>query len=111
MAGGIHNIDPHTIVHDSRIFGKNGDPAFPFQIVAIHDPVDYGFVYPEYTALPQQLVHQCGFPMVNVSNNSHIAQIISYVHVHHSILIRKFHETNGIIIALLLSFVKVKGRR
>ena len=77
MAGGIHNVDLGIAVHDGSVFGKDGDPALPLQIVGVHDPLGHLFVGAEHAALPQQLIHQRGLSMIDVGDDGDIAKVFS----------------------------------
>ena len=74
---GIDDVDFHTFIMCRCIFGQNGDAAFPFQGVAVHNTLFYDLVFAVYTALFEHFVDQRGLAMVNVSNNRNIAQIFS----------------------------------
>ena len=80
VTGSIHNINFRILIHDRRIFRKNGNPALPLQIIGIHYPFRHRLVRPENTALPQHLIHQGGFAVVYVGDNGNIPQILSYIH-------------------------------
>ena len=79
MAGSVHNIDFGIFVHDRSVFGENGDAAFPFDVVGVHDTFGHGLPFPEYTALFQQFIHQRGFAMIYMGNNGNISDIFSFL--------------------------------
>ena len=79
MSGGINNIDLSSFIRNGRIFGKNGNTSFPLNSIGVHDPLRHILVFPENTALLQKLIHQSCFTVVNVSDNSHISHIFSFL--------------------------------
>ena len=72
MARGIHNVDLDIIVHDGTVFGIDGDPTLPLQVIAVHDTVNHFLVISENAALAQQCVDQGRFTRVNVGDNRNI---------------------------------------
>ena len=78
MSGSIDNVDLYIFVKNSCIFRQDRDAAFPFNCIGVHDPFLYFLIRTENTALFQQLVHQSGFSMVNMSNDGHIADIFAF---------------------------------
>ena len=62
-----------AVVMHGGVFGQNGDAAFAFQVVVVHHALFHDLVIPVYTALLEQLVHEGGFAMVNVSNDGNVA--------------------------------------
>ena len=51
MAGGIHDVDFHTLIGDRRVLGKDGDAAFALDGVGVHDPLHNLLIGAEYAAL------------------------------------------------------------
>ena len=74
MARRIHDIDPGVLPVERSDLRQNGDAAFLFQIVGIHDAFIDALVVAEGAGLPKQNVDQCRFAMVNVGNDRNIAQ-------------------------------------
>jgi hypothetical protein len=54
---------------------QNGDSAFAFLIVIVHDSIDYGGVCGESSRTTQQRIYKSGFSMVYVRHEGDIAQI------------------------------------
>ncbi len=57
-----------------KVLCQNGDTALFFQIVGIHDPFGHLLVFAEGARLSEHGVHQCGFAMVNVSDDSDVTK-------------------------------------
>ena len=77
MSGGINDVDFGIAIVYGCVFGKNGNPSFPFNITAIHDSFLYLLIGTEDTALSEQLIHQCGFAVVNMGNNRYVSDIFN----------------------------------
>ena len=75
VAGRIDDIDPVTVPFDAGAFGEDGDPAFLFQVVRIHRAFFHALIVAEGAGLAEQLIHQCGLAVVDVSDDRHVAQI------------------------------------
>ena len=75
VAGRIDDIDPRAFPLDRGGLGQNGDPAFALQIVAVHRTFGHGLIFPERAGLLEQFVHQCGFAVIDVSDDRDIAQV------------------------------------
>ncbi len=73
VARRIHDIDFHARIKHSRVLGKNGDAAFAFQIVRVHDALGHGLVVAESAALPKHGVDQRGLAVVHVGNDGDVA--------------------------------------
>jgi len=63
-----------ALVFHCAIFREDGNATLFFKIVGIHHAGIYLLVFAEGTGLPQQLVHQRGFAVVNVGNDGDVAQ-------------------------------------
>ena len=74
VSGSVDNIDLHIFVNDADIFGKDGDPPFPFQVVVIQKAVFHFLIGPEKFGLFGDLVHQRGFAVVHMGDNSDISE-------------------------------------
>ena len=77
MARGIDDIDLDALVGAGAVFGQNGDAALTLDIAAVHHALGHGLIVAESAALAQQGVHQRGLAVVNVSDDSDIAQIVT----------------------------------
>ena len=73
MTGCIDNIDFVTLVIYRRVFGENSDSPFFFQFIAVHDAGSGKLTVPEHSALFKKTIDQCGFPMIDMSNDSNIS--------------------------------------
>ena len=77
VPGRIDNVDLDILIVYRGILCQNGDAPFPLQVVGVHHPFLNHLIFPESAALLEHLVHQSGLAMVNVGDNSHVAQIVS----------------------------------
>ena len=75
VAGGVHNIDLHPLIHDRSVLGENGDPPLPLQISRVHDPLLHHLIFVVFSALLEQLVYQGRFSMVYMGDNRDVSQI------------------------------------
>ena len=80
VAGRIHDVDFGGAVCDRGVLGENRDAALALQIVGIHHALDDGLILAKDMRLPEHPVNQRGLAVVNVSDNSDIAKIISNWH-------------------------------
>ena len=74
VAGGVDDVDTNTLPLNRGRLGENGDAAFLFQIVAIHNTLGNALVVAERTRLLQKLVNKCRFSMVNVRDDRDVAK-------------------------------------
>ena len=51
MARCIYDIDLGVFIHDGSVFGQDGNSAFPFDVIGIHDTLCHCLSLPEYAAL------------------------------------------------------------
>ena len=77
VARGIDDIDLDTLVGAGAVLGQNGDAALTLDVTAVHDTLSHSLIVAESAALAQQGVHQRGLAVVNVSDDSDIAQIVT----------------------------------
>ena len=78
MAGGIDNVDLHTVVMHRRVLCQNGDAAFTLEVARVHDALGGRLILAVNTALTEHFVHQRGLAVVNVRDDRNISQIFSY---------------------------------
>ncbi len=79
VARGVNDVDLGTLVHDGSIFGQDGDTAFPFDIIGVHDALCHCLAFPEYAALSEQPVHQGCLAVIHMGDNSNISYIFSFL--------------------------------
>ena len=72
MTRGVDNIDFQGAIMYGGILGEDGNSPFPFQIVAVHHPVNDFFVGPKGACLPKQAIDESGFTMVNMGDDCYI---------------------------------------
>ena len=73
MAGGIDDVDVRALVFHCAIFREDGDATLFFKVVGIHHAGIHLLVFTEGAGLPQQLVNQRSFAVVNVGNDGDVA--------------------------------------
>ena len=69
----IDNIDQRLFVVNCRIFRQNCDATFAFKFVRVHDAIWNRFPFSERPRLFEQRIHERRFAVVNVSNDSNVA--------------------------------------
>ena len=74
VAGRVNNVDSRAFVDHRAVFGEDGDAAFAFDVIAVHDAFTHLLVRSESAGLFEQAVHERGFAVVDVSNDGDIAQ-------------------------------------
>ena len=74
MAGRINDVDMRTLVLNRAVFSKDGNAALFFKVIGVHHAGIHLLIFAEGAGLPQQLVHQRGFAVVNVGNDGDVAQ-------------------------------------
>ena len=74
VAGCVDDVDACILPDDGGRLGKNGDAAFLFEIVGVHDAFCNALVLAEGAGLLQKLVDEGGFPMVNVRDDRDVAK-------------------------------------
>ncbi len=72
-ARGVDDVDVDAFVLDRSVLGKDGDAAFLFQVIGIHDALDQLLVSGEGAGLAEQLVNQGGLAVVDVGNDGDVA--------------------------------------
>ena len=73
MAGRIDNVDLKAVVADAGGFGQDGDAAFAFEVIGIHDTLGNFFVFSKNTALAEESIHKRGLAVIDVRNNSYVS--------------------------------------
>ena len=74
MAGSVDNVDFDALVFHRGLFGKNGDASFSFKVVGIHYTFRHSLIFAENAALSEKLIDECGFSVIDVSNNCNISE-------------------------------------
>ncbi len=75
VARGVDDVDLRALVADGRVLRENGDAAFAFEVVRVHDPLGDFLVLPESAGLAQESVHERGLAMIDVGDDGDIAQL------------------------------------
>ncbi len=77
MAGGIKDVDLHTVVEHSGVLTRNGNAALPLDRTGVHDPVHDSLIGAEHTALAKQAIHQGRLAVVDVGDNRNVTYVFS----------------------------------
>ncbi len=77
----IDDVDAVIAPGDRRVLGENGDAALALQIIRIHDPLLQVLARIERPGLPQQLIHERGFAVIDVRDDGDIAKFLSHSEV------------------------------
>ena len=77
MARGVDDVDLDALVVAGTVFGQNGDAALTLDVAAVHDALSHDLVVAERAALAEHGIHQGGLAMVDMSNDGHVAQIVT----------------------------------
>lgn len=80
MSWGIDDIDLTVFEKYACMFSEDGDAAFFFLVVAVHDSFWDFFVVAKDVGLSQEAVEQSSFAMVDVGDDGDIANIFWGVH-------------------------------
>ncbi len=89
VAGGVHDIDLDRLAcfgvvqGNGCVFRQNGNAAFAFEIVRIHNPLFHVLVVTEGMRLAQESIHERSFAVVHVGDDGDVSEVSSY-HLHGS---------------------------
>ena len=75
MTGRVDNIDAQIVVEYRRAFGEDGDAALTLQIVAVHCALGHLLIGAKRARLLEHGIHERGFAVIDVGDNSDIAEI------------------------------------
>ncbi len=75
VSGGVDDVDQMPFVAHGCVLGENGDAALALQVVGVHDAVDDFLVFAEDARLTQEAVDECGFAVVDVGDDGHVADM------------------------------------
>jgi hypothetical protein len=78
VAGRVHDIDFGVVEKERGVFGEDGDAAFALEIVGIHDALDEFLIGAEDAGLAEHGVYESGFAVVDVSDDSDIADLLTH---------------------------------
>ena len=77
VAGGINDVDLHSLVRNGDVLGENRDAALLLQFVGVQDPLAHQLAFAVLAALAQQTVDQGRFAVVDVGNDGNIPNIVT----------------------------------
>ncbi len=72
VAGRVDDVDAGVLPVDRGRLGEDGDAAFLFEVVGIHGALGDALIVAEGAGLPEQLVDEGGFSMVDVRDDRDI---------------------------------------
>src|SRR5208282_6076293 len=75
VPGGIDDIDPRVFPHYRGALRQDGDAAFLFEVIAVQRPVGDGLVFTERARLTEELIHEGGFAMVDMGDDSDVPDL------------------------------------
>ena len=75
VAGGVDDVDAHTVPVDRGALGQDRDAAFSFELAAIHGALLHRLVRPHRAALAQQSVDQGRLAVIDMGNDGDVAQV------------------------------------
>ncbi len=78
VSGGVDDIDAVILPLDGRVLGQDGDPAFLFDGVGVHDPIAVVTTLVEGAGLAQELVDQRGLAMIDVGDDGDVAKLLGH---------------------------------
>ena len=81
MAWRIDEVDAYVPVPDRDVFGQDGDAALALLVVGVQDAVFGQLGGAELAALPQHLVDQRGFAVIDMGDNRNVAEFVCCLHV------------------------------
>ena len=73
VARGVHDVDVHARVVQSRVLREDRDASLALEVVAVHHALLQMLMGREHAGLTQQLVDQGGLSVVDVSDDGEIA--------------------------------------
>src|SRR5690606_33095253 len=73
--GGIDDVDAIVLPVDRSRLGEDGDAALLFEVVGIHGARGDALIVAERAGLPEELVHERGFPMVDVRDDRDVSKV------------------------------------
>jgi hypothetical protein len=71
----IDDVDLVSVIPDTSGLRENRDAALTLQVVGVHSAFNHRFVGAKDSALPHHRIHQRGFSVINVRNDSDIARV------------------------------------
>ena len=77
VARRVDDVDLRVVPADRRIFGENGDSALFFKRIGIHHAFFYDLIFAESSSLAEHLVDEGGLPVVDVRDDSDVANLHS----------------------------------
>ena len=73
VARGVDDVDGVAFPENGGVLRLDGDALFPFEVHGVHGALGGGLVFTVGAAGLQELVHEGGFPMVNVGDDGEIS--------------------------------------
>ena len=79
VAWSVYHIDFYVFISNRSVLAENGDAAFLFKIVAVHDQITSVLVVAKNLGSLQNSIYQGCLTMVNVGNNSDVSNVHNLV--------------------------------
>src|SRR5205823_9126660 len=64
-------------IADRGVLGEDGDPTLFLEIVGVHDALIHLLVEAHGSGLAEESVDEGGFPMIDVGDDRHVADVVS----------------------------------
>jgi len=77
VPGRVDNVDRHSLVHDARVLGEDGDAPLSFQVVRVENPFHHLLIAAEDVRLAQHSVNQRRLAVINMRDDRHIANVLA----------------------------------
>src|SRR5262249_37717214 len=79
MAWSVDDVDLGILEEERSVLGENGDAALALEVVGIHHALDNFLVGAENAALAQHSVDKRRFAVVDVRDDSDVANVFTHV--------------------------------
>jgi hypothetical protein len=76
VTGRIDNVNLRVFIADGYVLGKNSNASLALQVIIIEDKITCFLVFPEKLSLVEHFVYQGCLPVVNVSDNGNISNVL-----------------------------------
>ena len=96
VAGGVHDVHVVVVPFEGRVLRLDGDALLPFEVHGVHDAdlAGLGFVRAKGASLLEQLVHERGLAVIDVSDDGDVADVF-HVDVLVGVVLQKGAEYGG----------------
>ena len=77
MAGSVDDVDANAAIGNGDVLREDRYPPLPLQIVSVEKLLADELRVAEPPALAQHAIHQAGLAVIDVRDNSHIADVFA----------------------------------